>query len=553
MNSLFRLCCLFCLSFPFGIYSVSAQQTVGLFQYDAAASDGYNLFTPLASTNTYLIDNCGREIHRWASTYTPGNSVYLQPDGILLRTARTMGPGNFSGGGIGGRIEQIDWSGSLVWGYDYTSATVHQHHDVEYLPNGNILVMAWESKTTAEASAAGRNPSTSSQGLWPDHIVELQPTGSSGANIVWEWHAWDHLIQDFDSTKANFGVVADHPELVDINYTLSGPGGQLDWMHSNAIAYHPVLDQIVISVRNFSEFWVIDHSTTTAEAASHSGGNSGKGGDLLYRWGNPQCYGRGNANDQQLFVQHNVHWIPDSLPGGGSFIVFSNGTGRPQGNYSTIEVVTPPLDAQGNYSINPGQAFGPAAPSWNYTAANPSSFYSSNISGATRMPNGNTLICNGARGRFFEVDSTGTMVWDYVNPVALGTHIAQGNTPNGNNVFRVERYPLDYSGFQGQTLSPGNRLEVNPDSLPAICNLVAVTGSNLPEWKAGPIPFDRQLTLYNPLQEAAVLQISTVDGRVVRRVSMNPGESVLTTDDLPAGIYLLRPEGSARTIKAIKF
>jgi hypothetical protein len=515
--------------------------------------EGYNLFAPLASTNTYLMDNCGQEINRWASTSSPGNSVYLQPDGMLLRTGRIMGSGNFSGGGIGGRVERMDWSGNVTWSYDYVSPTTHQHHDVEYLPNGNVLLIAWEAKSSTEAAAAGRNPGTANQGLWPDHIVELEQVGLNGANIVWKWYAWDHLVQDFDSTKANFGVIADHPELVDVNRTLSGPGGQMDWMHANAIAYNPGLDQIVLSVRNMSEFWVIDHSTTTAEAASHTGGNSGKGGDILFRWGNPLNYGRGTAIDQQLFVQHNVHWIPDSLPGGNSFIIFSNGTGRPGGNYSTIEVVTPPVDVMGNYAISPGQAFGPAAPSWNYTAPNPTDFYSSNISGASRMPNGNTLICNGARGRFFEVDSNGVMVWDYINPVALGTHIAQGNTPNGNNVFRMERYPPDYSGLQGQSLTPGNRLEVNPLPLPAICNPDAVGDLLAAGWKVSPVPFDQQLKVFNPQTEEAIVQVRDINGRVLQEIVLPIGESVLRTADLPSGMYLLHLPGYNKAIKVLKF
>ena len=66
------------------------------------------------------------------------------------------------------------------------------------------------------------------------------------------------------------------------------------------------LDQIVLSNHNLSEIWIIDHSTTTLEAASHSGGNSGKGGDLLYRWGNPQAYDQGTGADQLLNHQQHV-------------------------------------------------------------------------------------------------------------------------------------------------------------------------------------------------------------------------------------------------------
>ena len=100
--------------------------------------------------------------------------------------------------------------------------------------------------------------------------------------------------------------MAKHPELIDLNFRLSQVSGSAyepssDWMHSNGIDYNPELDQIVLSARNFSEVWIIDHSTTTAEAAGHGGGKSGKGGDLLYRWGNPRAWRTGTRDDQQLF------------------------------------------------------------------------------------------------------------------------------------------------------------------------------------------------------------------------------------------------------------
>ena len=117
----------------------------------------------------------------------------------------------------------------------------------------------------------------------------------------------------------------------------------------NAIDYNPTLDQIVMSVRGNSELWVVDHSTTTAESASHSGGLRGKGGDLIYRWGNPLTYGAGTVSNQKYFEQHDVEWIKPDCPGAGNIMCFNNGVNR---NYSTIDEITPPVDADGNYTIS---------------------------------------------------------------------------------------------------------------------------------------------------------------------------------------------------------
>ena len=120
------------------------------------------------------------------------------------------------------------------------------------------------------------------------------------------------------------------------------------------MAYNADLDQIAVSVWTFSEFWIIDHSTTTAEAASHKGGRSGKGGDLLYRWGNPRAYRAGTKADQKLFRQHNAHWIPKGLPGAGHMLVFNNGGDRPGGSYSSVDEIVLPVDAQGRYALQAG-------------------------------------------------------------------------------------------------------------------------------------------------------------------------------------------------------
>src|SRR5262249_34511271 len=127
-----------------------------------------------------------------------------------------------------------------------------------------------------------------------------------------------------------------------------------DWTHANAVTYNPKLDQVMISSRSLSEIYIIDHSTSSAQAAVHTGGKYGKGGDFLYRWGNPAAYNRGTKADKRLFVQHNPLWIPDGFPGAGKISVFNDGGDRPGGNYSSADVIVPPVDANGNYKLDSG-------------------------------------------------------------------------------------------------------------------------------------------------------------------------------------------------------
>ena len=134
------------------------------------------------------------------------------------------------------------------------------------------------------------------------------------------------------------------------------------------MAYNPDLDQIAVSVWAFSEFWIIDHGTTTAQAAGHTGGRRGRGGDLLYRWGNPRAYRAGTKADRKLFSQHNAHWIPKGLPGAGHLLLFNNGRERPDGSYSSVDELVLPADSQGRYTRQPGKAYGPDQPVWSYTA-----------------------------------------------------------------------------------------------------------------------------------------------------------------------------------------
>ena len=445
-------------------------QTVGLFLNTPEAQPGYTIVSPIQATGTYLIDVGGHPVHRWATSANPGLWGQLLPNGNLLRAAAaTPVPANFrTAAGGGGRMEEYDWDGNLVWSMTIMDQLRYQHHDYRKLENGNILALIWTWRSRDEAIEAGRNPAMcAAGGFWPDGIYEIEPTPPSGGNIVWEWHSWDHYVQEFDRSKDNYGVVADHPELLDINTPTDD--GQLDNCHLNGLDYNADLDQILISSRGYNEFWIIDHSTTTAEAAGHSGGRYGRGGDLLYRWGNPEKYGRGTPADKQLHNQHDAQWIAEGLPGEGNILVYDNGIRRLDGsNWSAVYEIVPPQLPDGSYDLAPGAAYGPAAPAWSYPPAADPSFLSPIIAGTQRQPNGNTLICEGTTGRLFEVTADHRKVWEWVNPMTTTGATTQGQSLavmppfplQTNAVFKMRRYPADYPGLAGRDLTPTEVLEI---------------------------------------------------------------------------------------------
>ena len=520
--------------------------TIGLLQNDSAAGVGYTLFAPILSTNTYLVDNKGRLVHSWHSSYRPGMSAYLLENGNLLRTA-DVGNTVFTGGG---RVEEFDWDGNLVWAYEYSTDLYCQNHDIKPLPNGNVLMIAYEYKTRADAIAAGRDPAKLGPSFWPDYVIEVNPATDS---IVWEWHVWDHLIQDFDSTKTNYGVVADHSELVDVNVTAPDvPYDATSWTHMNSVDYNPQFDQIMLSLRNFSEVWVIDHGTTTEQARGHSGGRRGMGGDILYRWGNPQTYRAGDSTNQKFFGQHNARWIEPGLPGAGHIMVFNNGVQRPGGSYSSVDEFIPDCDSTGVYPRpTPGTPFGPAAQSWTYHADPPTSLYSAAMSGAQRLANGNTIFYTSGNGAMTEVTDGADVVWRYINPVVDAGPLYQGETTGAPNlVFRATRYSPDYPGLTGRTLTPGYPIELYRTPPSGISESGGASTRSV-GLLVSPNPFGRKTTirLSLPRTVSAELGIYSVDGRLVRTLPSISG-TVWNGDDntgnrVGRGVYYCRLQGPA--------
>ena len=374
---------------------------------------------------------------------------YLLPDGSIIYPYRVPFP-TMDAGGVGGGVQRISWDGEILWEYIYSDNQYQHHHDVEPLINGNILIIVWEKKTAQEAYNMGRETITNPLNqMWSTALLELNP---ESGEIVWQWHLWDHLIQDYDPELPGYGVISEHPELFDINCgsvgnDAGGPqGANGDWIHINAVNYNPELDQIVISSHHQDEIFVIDHSTTTAEAASHYGGNYGRGGDFLYRWGNPQNYDRGNNSNHLIGSQHSINWIPKGYPGEGNFILFNN-----EGN-EAVEFV-PPMDEDGFYTIEDDEPYGPDDIIWD------SPYYSTAMQGgAFRLPNGNTLITDCDSADIEEVTASGSVVWSYGQP---GTNA---------NIARAQKYPIDYFDEVDDGI-PG---DINGDELLNILDIVSL-------------------------------------------------------------------------------
>jgi len=400
-------------------------------------SDGLTLFSPLpdqAPSNgyhTYLIDNEENIINSWSHDCRPVSISYLLPDSsIVIPCSQTEIPGLGGGGLAGGRILKLSWEGDVLWDDIFVEDYYQPHHDIEPLPNGNILFITYERKTQEEAEEMGRIQINSE--IWPSMIIELEQIGIDSSQIVWKWNLWNHTIQDIDSSLANYGNVFEYPEKLNINLgTLGGGGGASgDWLHLNSIDYNEEFDIIAISSRKMNELYFIDHSTTILEASSNYGGNFNKGGAFIYRWGNPQNYNRGVESDQKLFSQHSVNWIDSSFPGGGDIILFNN---RNQEIGSEVLQLTTPIQ-DFTYTIEDSLPHFPIEHTWRYGNG---SFFSNIQSGAFRLENGNTLISIGDSPVFFEIDSLSNIVWEY-------TFTGPSGQPFNGNIARAQKYNAGY-------------------------------------------------------------------------------------------------------------
>ncbi len=374
--------------------------------------DGFTLYTPLGGSTgpdetneVYLIDMQGNVVHTWTVEHAPGLYGFLLPNGNLLYGGNTRELQPTPGGGGGGTIQEIDWDGNVIWEYTDTEISKYMHHDFDKLPSGNILVIAWtpmreENMARVQGGIEGMefvDPDTGEEKIWADVIYEID---YETKEIVWEWRVEDEL------------VIEDYPLAPLLN--------RHSWTHINSVVYLPEGNSyngqpaVMIMSRQLDLVLIIDYSTK----------------EVLWEWG-----------PGEIKVPHDP-----TLLDSGNILLFDNGMHKPDTTRSGIP-------ASRILEVNPNTN----EIEWEYRGDGLRNFrfFSSVISGAQRLPNGNTLICEGVPGRIFEVTRGERIEYDDDNPDHMRDQLFDNEivweyhnpfySPNQveNAVFRAYRYGID--------------------------------------------------------------------------------------------------------------
>ncbi|ENX49573.1 MULTISPECIES: aryl-sulfate sulfotransferase [Acinetobacter] len=401
------------------LHAAPSVYPTGVTIYDPnKANPQYVIFSG-ADNKTHLIDMNGNEVKQWNYKGFPSAVIDPQFTGgvkgrlLLQLEDQTNSPKLASAGnGLNNKtVGEIDWNGKTVWQWSGESKipAAQQHHDIRRLPNGNTLILA----NLVHKVSGFKVPE-----VIDDVIYEVDAQGKT----VWSWKASDHL-NEFDFTQEQLKLVfaTQNPDYLHINNL--APIGPNKWFDAGDARFHP--DNLIIDSRNANFIAIIDKAT----------------GKIVWTLGpnlpaiNPKTANTVPRPVDQISGQHDAHIIPKGLAGAGNLLVFDN-----QGDAGYPSVQRGVLSGSRVLEIDPIKK----EIVWQYTASNSAqpdwAFFSSFISSARRLPNGNTLIDEGQNGRFFQITPQGEIVWEYVSPYI-------GQAPNGkaksNWVYRA--LPVPYS------------------------------------------------------------------------------------------------------------
>jgi hypothetical protein len=392
------------------------------------AWNGYTVLSPLQTQAVIVIDMNGNIVKRWDGyNNSAGGPARVFPDGAVMSASGSRPPRqesleliqrDFEGNVIWrfGRNEQVQLNdGSTVW-------SARQHHDWqrEDFPAGYYSPQAKPAMTGSNTLVLTHTnhtrPNVAELLLEDDRLIEVSPKG----DIIWQWVAADHIDE--------FGFSADARQAIKAASGFNKGRGSFDWLHINSATYVGPNKWFDTGDKRFAPNNVIISSRQVSFIAVVA-----RDGSIAWQLGPDFGTSRELRAIRQIIGQHHPHLIPKGLPGAGNLLVFDNGGSSGYGFSSPIAV-----DGHGTFAragsrvleINPVTL----ELVWSYSAAR---FFSTNISGAQRLPNGNTLITEGANGRLFEVTKEGIIVWEYINPLFAGAQTS-------NNVYRAYRLPYDW-------------------------------------------------------------------------------------------------------------
>jgi hypothetical protein len=429
---------------PTGVAQTVYPTGTTIYDPDRAWS-GYTVLSPLQTQAVLVIDMNGTVVKRWDGfNNSAGGPARVLPGGFVVSASGAHPPHQESL-----ELIQRDFKGDVVWQFSRneqittregkTIASARQHHDWQresfpagyYSPEstptvegGNTLILTHTNRTQSKVADVS---------LEDDRLIEVSWNG----DVLWQWVASDHIDE--------LGFAADARKAIASASGVNAARGSFDWLHVNSATYVGPNRWFDQGDKRFAPNNVIISSREASLLAIVA-----RDGSIVWRLGPDFSESKELRAIRQIIGQHHAHLIPKGLPGAGNLLVFDNGgasgygfanPNAPAGVGSFARATSRVLE------LNPVTL----ELVWSYSNAR---FYSSNISGAQRLPNGNTLITAGAGGRMFEVTKEGTIVWEYMYPQFSGANAS-------NAVYRAYRVPY---GWIPQLMRPTER-RVTPPAL----------------------------------------------------------------------------------------
>ena len=409
------------------------------------AWNGFTVLSPLAAPAVLVIDMNGSVVKRWEGfNNSAGGPARVLPGGFVVAAGGAHPPHQESL-----ELVQRDFAGDVVWRFSRSEQittrdgstvwSARQHHDWQrenfpagyYSPEHTPAIEG--GPTLILAHTNGKQPKVADVPLEDDRLIEVSWNG----DIIWQWVASDHIDELGFSPDARLAIKAASG--------VNAARGSFDWLHVNSATYVGPNRWFDQGDRRFAPNNVIISSREASLLAI-----VGRDGSIVWRLGPDFTESKELRAIRQIIGQHHAHLIPKGLPGAGNLLVFDNGGAS---GYGFANPIAP--DGRGAFARATSRVLeiNPVTLELVWSYSNPR-FFSTNISSAQRLPNGNTLIAAGAGGRMFEVTREGAIVWEYMYPMFSGAN-------SSNAVYRAYRVPY---GWIPQLMTPREQ-RVTPPAL----------------------------------------------------------------------------------------